>query len=612
MFASEIKPVYEFLRGNSFAMPLFQRTYDWGPEQIRELLEDVNEFLYDEADEYFLGLITVRQDDNRKLQVVDGQQRLVTMTLLYAGFLRQVTAYEMLPAEVSAVGIDEVSDLKRGIRPSESDEPRIPMLDSAAQGAYEKVISLDVNWDDEETSDEDDEAQVIPQPNVTAGRLFVAAREIDTGLESWFKKFQDQQELWAKARKIIQGLKVLVLTVPSNLDAGQVFHRMNSRGLRLSDADLVKARFVSQVPDVPELHTKINKVWVETANYLLAAKLARLRSLDRLLGTLAGTESALQSLGKSVAIRRGGKSLDEQWGEVFKLAAVKQTNPSINVEKYLSQITKAARATVNFSAGTFGTPATDEFESLLLVCRRLRSNQHIAPLIAANVNSSWTKEGQLWLCQALDRKVLTSALGRERGQDVERAFARWVSEIANTQGGDKNKEAEAIIRCINFTDPMLLKNALEGFLERSYALTSHRKIIRLTLALLYHEKFSISRKKDDSLKLAKLASGQTFELDHIFPSSKRDDIESDGDVGWIDRVGNLTLLEPPINLEARDSLPTSKEKLAWFHRSNIRPDNELLKAKIETAKQWTKSEALIREQELQARLKEYLEWKPQT
>jgi hypothetical protein len=610
-FASEIKPVYEFLRGNSFAMPLFQRTYDWGPEQVKDLLEDISEFLYDEADEYFLGLITVRPDGTRKLQVVDGQQRLVTMTLLYAGFLRQVAANAMLPTVVSAAGIDEVSDLKRGIRSTEGEKPRIPMLDHAAEASYEKVLSLDVNWDDEETGDEDDETQLTLRENVTAEHLRVAAREIDSGLESWFKKFQTQKDTWEKARKITQGLKVLVLTVPENLDAGQVFHRMNSRGLRLSDADLVKARFVSQVADAPELHTKINKIWVETANSLLGAKLARLRSLDRLLGTLAGTESALQPLGQSVAIRRGGQSLDEQWERILKKDTEGQASSSVVVDKYLDQITKAARATVNFSAGTLNAANTDEFDPLLLVARRLRSSQHIAPLIAANVNSKWTNEGQYLLCQALDRKVLMSALGRERGQDVERVFAKWVAEIAKTPGGDKEKEIKAIKKCIGLTDATLVKNALDGFLERSYSIATHRRIIRLTLALLYFDNFSSLRKREDSLKLAKLANGKTFELDHIFPSSKRNELESGGDVAWVDRVGNLTLLEPPNNREARDSLPTSKEKLDWFNRSNIRPDNELLKARIETTKQWTKTEALLREQELQARLKVYLEWKPQ-
>jgi hypothetical protein len=72
-----------------FSIPLYQRPYAWQHEQAEELLDDLLSFLgtgtepINDLTPYFLGSIVVIKEDHRpEADVVDGQQRLTTLTIL--------------------------------------------------------------------------------------------------------------------------------------------------------------------------------------------------------------------------------------------------------------------------------------------------------------------------------------------------------------------------------------------------------------------------------------------------------------------------------------------------------------------------------------------------
>src|SRR5690606_162857 len=93
-----------------FEIPHYQRPYAWETVQALQLLDDL-EFAVDRGDdEYFLGsLVLIQEDeDSPKVYVVDGQQRLTTLTILLA-ILRDLAGpknAETLAAMVMEPGID--------------------------------------------------------------------------------------------------------------------------------------------------------------------------------------------------------------------------------------------------------------------------------------------------------------------------------------------------------------------------------------------------------------------------------------------------------------------------------------------------------------------------
>src|ERR1700730_6320479 len=81
-----------------FTIPLYQRAYSWTTEQSEELLQDLlramdsEEEAIDDLAPYFLGSIVLIKGEESDSQVIDGQQRLSTLTMLLS-VLRSLSEY---------------------------------------------------------------------------------------------------------------------------------------------------------------------------------------------------------------------------------------------------------------------------------------------------------------------------------------------------------------------------------------------------------------------------------------------------------------------------------------------------------------------------------------
>lgn len=73
-----------FSGGIQFIIPSYQRPYSWDIENCRKLYEDLIS-AYNEKSDYFLGniILAVSDENTYKPRIVDGQQRLITIWLLF-------------------------------------------------------------------------------------------------------------------------------------------------------------------------------------------------------------------------------------------------------------------------------------------------------------------------------------------------------------------------------------------------------------------------------------------------------------------------------------------------------------------------------------------------
>lgn len=68
---------------NRFQIPIYQRLFVWGKNEISKLLDDLyNAYAKNAKEPYYIGIITVREQEDGTLEVVDGQQRLTFLTLV--------------------------------------------------------------------------------------------------------------------------------------------------------------------------------------------------------------------------------------------------------------------------------------------------------------------------------------------------------------------------------------------------------------------------------------------------------------------------------------------------------------------------------------------------
>lgn len=78
----QLDGISNVLKTRRFRVPAYQRSYAWEAEHVEALLTDVNDAIKSKEKEYFLGSIVVTGPVDRRYEVVDGQQRLTTVSLL--------------------------------------------------------------------------------------------------------------------------------------------------------------------------------------------------------------------------------------------------------------------------------------------------------------------------------------------------------------------------------------------------------------------------------------------------------------------------------------------------------------------------------------------------
>lgn len=85
-FKPEAKCVKDIFDGsNYYLVPGYQRAYSWEDEQVEELWDDLFSAFQEQNVSYFLGpvILTRSSEDDRYYEIIDGQQRLTTLTILF-------------------------------------------------------------------------------------------------------------------------------------------------------------------------------------------------------------------------------------------------------------------------------------------------------------------------------------------------------------------------------------------------------------------------------------------------------------------------------------------------------------------------------------------------
>jgi len=84
--------IKDFFNGRFFEIPKYQRGYAWELQNIRELFEDIIESIESNSNHY-IGTIVLSKsdDDDEKFYVVDGQQRITTLTLIISSLIKNLS-----------------------------------------------------------------------------------------------------------------------------------------------------------------------------------------------------------------------------------------------------------------------------------------------------------------------------------------------------------------------------------------------------------------------------------------------------------------------------------------------------------------------------------------
>lgn len=235
-----------------FLIPDYQRPYAWSEEECQTLWEDIFDFAIPEGDatkfnseeEYYLGPIVTFKNDNNKLEVIDGQQRLTTLMLLLRAF---------------HISFGEMRD-ENSKKIKELIESCIWKTDEFGN-ADKDLLKID-----SEVATDNDKDEFLSILNTGTAPSSMKSKyaenyryfqkKIDEFLHSYPGYFS-----YLPAR-ILNNCILLPIEADNQNTALRIFSTLNDRGLPLSDADIFKAQFYKYYSDKGQKESFI-KTWKE-------------------------------------------------------------------------------------------------------------------------------------------------------------------------------------------------------------------------------------------------------------------------------------------------------------------------------------------------------------
>ena len=240
------RTISEILKGKRYGIDYYQREYRWGRKQAKELIDDLTEaFLgsyrpgnqrnaVERYGNYFLGSIILSERDGQKF-IVDGQQRLTTITLLL------LLLHRRQGDRKDRVVLEELIYSERfGERAF-----NIAVEDRRA------IMSALFNGEVPDTSEASESVQtIVARYQDLEDLLQEQAEDIDDAALPYFCDW------------LTEKVYLIEISASSDEDAYTIFETMNDRGLSLTPLDMLKGYLLANISDIGQ-RNEAARLWRE-------------------------------------------------------------------------------------------------------------------------------------------------------------------------------------------------------------------------------------------------------------------------------------------------------------------------------------------------------------
>ena len=303
--------IASLLKYNLFRVPPNQRDYAWTELEVGQLFTDIARGISADSD-YFLGTIVSIPRQSGIVEVVDGQQRLATSAIL-------LSAIRLYLKEIDENVIEEaiLNDFLTGIdRVRRTRIPRLT-LNTSDHEVFRKIVTQDdvAELPDATLRSQQLLLEAYEQAHAYVRRIIGAHNPEDHG---------DQLNLWVTFLE--SRVRVVHLRVSNDADAYRMFETLNDRGLRTSQADLIKNYLFGQaqerISEVQNLWAYMrgtlesvddNDITVTFLRHALIAKRGYLRESE----LYTSVHNAVRSDGAAVAFVRDLEQLATAYAASF-------------------------------------------------------------------------------------------------------------------------------------------------------------------------------------------------------------------------------------------------------------------------------------------------------
>lgn len=549
------KSFADLLRAYSkLEVPAFQRPYSWEPKHWAQLWEDITTRL--EAD-YLIGNLVICGGDESAELVIDGQQRLSTITVLLAA------CRDYLWQEI---GSDKAKEIARGIHNDYIVSGGV--VDDRAE-PYLTLGEVDKSWfkkriqvgPSEEGFDPPGIGKV-PYKQPGSNRLLwrsyqyfyrqLQRRHATKGGVPNDAKIDDVKAI---ARQLAKRTWFVVTRVPDDSQAFTLFEVLNDRGLELSISDLIKNVVLSHANKVGR-YDRVKSIWSEIADSLDYQNISPF--LRYYWMSTNGKKITENDLFKKIKDEIKKKSAPELVSFLKSL--------SDEADNYAQLIGRAeTKSPLSDQLGLLRSYGFRVVNSLLLAVWKTM------PEDRARENAVRTLKNFL---------VQYATFANQVTNELEGLLAEFSLSLRKNGA----REFETITRKLSRKLPAE-QTIWDGFLE----LEPSAQVARAILSEIEGEISGVEKK---------VAGTETVHIEHIFPQSADDDwldaFDADGaEESFLARLGNLTLLSAKLNKQASNK-PFGKKVGDFYAKSDFKITNTLKKYS-----DWNTKAVIARQKELQ-------------
>lgn len=542
---------------DKYVIPRYQREYSWNREDVEIFWNDLNEPTQD----LFLGSVVLKEKQNSRIEIIDGQQRMITISILYAA-LRECAQKNGFPRQADKIHQDrlvEIGDFDDG-------ETGIIQVAPSLREYFSRTI------------------QKFPKPNFSNPRTKEEQRVrknyqfFSDQMGKAIERCHDESDIKHYLSNLlsqIKQIKLIEIRVSDSYDAYRIFESMNARGVDLSVADLLKNMIFSELDltnsgediaqrkwammkeNLHEINMDTAKFiryhWISTNNFLTMNKLyndIKKKTIDKsawskLLENLVSDSKLLKNL---------------------HLGTIENPNKKNVIDE------------INISLRNIATMGFSQCYVLLLSV--LRNKESLA--------ISWNTI--LELIHTIEvfnfRYHTISAMPANRVEKFYSETAKGIQELVKSEYAEGR--LQSTLRGINVHFNAILPNSSEfkeKFVTISYG-TSKKARNRILYILKKFELHLVPNHAEE------LAFSQNLSIEHLLPQEPSKWGLSEEEVKpYVHKIGNLVLLGKKLNSEAKN-FPINK-KIEILKSSNILSTKSIIND-ISYHMQWNEDEIIRR------------------
>ena len=514
-----------------YQIPEYQRDFVWKSDNVRQILEDIDNSCKNSQDEeYFIGCSVVIGDSesNNHFSLVDGQQRLTTLFMILCAIKWRVEDTEFRHL-VSAKISSQVVDAKGGM----NQYARIRMSNPRNHNILEKISS----------NQSPIESEIITESERNLLDSYKAIKE-------FFSK-KDESSLKQFYGYLVNKTTLVRIRTDNIDNALVIFETINERGIGLDSFDLLKNLLYMQLQE--EQYEDLTKIWTVIRETIEEKNEKPMRFLRYFVLSRYDIENLIYEK------------------KVYKWIKETSSNKFTHISDKPLEFARVLRDSAGHYVNLLhdGVDFHNEQNTTLQNLRLLggsATRQHMMLLLAGKKLES---EKFNLLLRNIESVLFFWLLTRARSQDLENMMFQWTRQLQRM--GQTDEEFSNLIQKISSDSEPMQRQFFQTFSDLNVSSFVYKYRCQYFLAKINQYIQILSGRASGTECLNDYIDGH--DIEHIAPDDPTEQAkcefgECDDYRDQISRMGNIVLVEQQINKSA-SNLPFSEKRTKYKHSKNF-------------------------------------------